>query len=198
MLQAGKGEDLSLRAVARRVGVSPAAPYAHFKDKGALLAAVAEEGFRTLTKALRRAFRRPGADPLDRLHGMAAEYVRFALDHPAYFRLLFGTERPEIEDHPGMHEAAHAAAGLWLTAIIDAQHAGRLPRADPAEMMMYTFTVLHGLAVLWPAGQLAVPPPPRGSARQVAEMARDHFDRAVAGLAAGAARPRKRDRRALQ
>jgi AcrR family transcriptional regulator len=172
MLQAGKGEDLSLRAVARRVGVSPAAPYAHFKDKGALLAAVAEEGFRTLTKALRRAFRRPG--------------------------LLFGTERPEIEDHPGMHEAAHAAAGLWLTAIIDAQHAGRLPRADPAEMMMYTFTVLHGLAVLWPAGQLAVPPPPRGSARQVAEMARDHFDRAVAGLAAGAARPRKRDRRALQ
>ena len=88
---------LSLRDLARRAGVSHNAPYRHFPDRDALLAALAGEGFELLGRQLDG---KPGGE-------MAVAYVRFALDHPQRFRLMFGGRLPH-ERHPELRQHAQA------------------------------------------------------------------------------------------
>src|ERR1700693_5459913 len=85
-------EALTLRAVARRAGVSQAAPYRHFASKEAILAAVAEDGFRSLIAAMRESVATCGEDPLGRLRAVGLGYVTFATSHPSHFRVMFGRE----------------------------------------------------------------------------------------------------------
>ena len=86
------GEKFSLRAIARRVGVSPTAPYRHFTDRRELESAVAVEGFKDLRADLAAALTDPAAarSPVDVLAPLASAYVTFALRRPAIFRLMFG------------------------------------------------------------------------------------------------------------
>src|SRR5215470_14796789 len=79
-------ESVTLRAVARKAGVSHGAPYRHFPSLDHLLAAVAEDGFRKLGEALKA---RPPVE-------MGETYVRFALAHPALFRLMFSGDLPGV------------------------------------------------------------------------------------------------------
>jgi AcrR family transcriptional regulator len=98
---------LSLRAVAREAGVSPAAPYHHFKDKSELLDAVAEQGWRKLNEALRAAPHGDGA-PRERMPEMGVAYVRFAREHPALYRLMYecSRNRAALPDHTNEKESA--------------------------------------------------------------------------------------------
>ena len=79
---------LTLRAVARHAGVSQAAPYHHFKDRGALLAAVAEEGFKFLAGSLQIAAKK-ARNPRDRLEALSRAYVKFALTNRPHFLVMF-------------------------------------------------------------------------------------------------------------
>ena len=89
---------LSLRAVAREAGVSPAAPYHHFKDKTELLEAVAHEGWTLLDEALAKA--KAGApSPQDAMNGLGVAYVCFARENPALYRVMYDTAR-DREDLP--------------------------------------------------------------------------------------------------
>ncbi len=81
--------ELSLRQVARAVGVSPAAPYHHFADKHALLTAVATLGFAALRSEMLMRMAKE-TDPVARLDASGVGYVVFAVDNPALFRLMFG------------------------------------------------------------------------------------------------------------
>ena len=108
ILEAEGVTKLSRRGVARRAGVSQTAPYRHFKDKAALLAAVAAYGFRGLAAAMREGAARQ-KDPRDRLAEIGQSYVRFALDNSAVFRLMFGPEIPEKSADPELCEAADEA-----------------------------------------------------------------------------------------
>lgn len=83
---------LSLRAVAREAGVSPAAPYHHFKDKGELLDAVAHEGWAALDTALTEA-RLKAVDGKERMTGLGVAYVGFARDNPALYRVMYDCSR---------------------------------------------------------------------------------------------------------
>lgn len=78
--------DFSIRMLARRIGVSPNAPYRHFADLGALLDAIAVEGFHRLTEHAKGV---EASDPTDRLIEIGERYVGFAKEHPALFRLMF-------------------------------------------------------------------------------------------------------------
>src|SRR5436190_23943930 len=103
-LVAEKGvAGLTLRETARRAGVSQTAPYRHFPDKEALLAAVAEGGFRRLGEAMTRAARPHRANPARALEAMAIAVVRFAAHHGAHYRLMCG---PAVRgrNHPGLRE----------------------------------------------------------------------------------------------
>ena len=127
---------LSLREAARRAGVSHNAPYRHFPDREALLAALAAEGFELLREAMRD---RAGKE-------MGEAYVRFALDHPQRFRLMFGGAVP-IAKYEQLRDAAAATYGGLVEAFKD------LPRPEIAAAAAWS--LVHGLANLMLDGHLA-------------------------------------------
>src|SRR5829696_4985088 len=92
LLEAEGPSALSLRAVAREAGVSPAAPYHHFKDKGELLNAVAQEGWQLLNASLAKA-RERAASPRERMSELGVAYVSFARENPALYRVMYDSFR---------------------------------------------------------------------------------------------------------
>jgi AcrR family transcriptional regulator len=98
LLEAEGPSALSLRAVAREAGVSPAAPNHHFKDKGELLEAVAHEGWTLLDAALARA-KAEAPSPQEAMNGLGVAYVCFARENPALYRVMYDTAR-DREDLP--------------------------------------------------------------------------------------------------
>jgi AcrR family transcriptional regulator len=140
-------EALSLRAVARRAGVSAMAPYRHFPDKEALLAAVAADGFREFTVALEAADSRAPADQALVEQGVA--YVGFACAHPALFRLMFGPPRQGM--HPALKHDEAQAHGV-LAARVAAETAAPLRQSRT----LACWSVVHGLASLIIDGQIDI------------------------------------------
>lgn len=140
-------EALSLRAAARAVGVSPAAPYHHFADKDALLAAVAAEGYRDLTAAMEARMTRE-AVPNRRFLATGAGYVAFATANPALFRLMFGGSGHRFSTHAGLAAAGIAAYDVLAQAAGEAASAaGRDPATIPMTMLT-AWSLVHGLAML--------------------------------------------------
>lgn len=150
--QEGTG-SLSLREVARRAGVTHAAPYRHFPNKEALVAAVAEEGFRTLREEMLAAVD-PDAPPLTRLQQSGVGYVLFAVKHPSHFRVMYGVKIEGGEEHPELMEAGNAAFAVLYELIEEGLRAGEL-REDPAmSLALSAWSVVHGLASLLVEGML--------------------------------------------
>jgi AcrR family transcriptional regulator len=147
---------LTLRAAARAAGVSQAAPYRHFADKGALLAAVAEEGFRALTAATRAAMRAQSGDRVTgfRAHGLA--YIRYAVEHPARFRLMFGRESSLHAGPASLRQAANETFALLVAGIAGGQKLGVIRAGDPTELALASWSMVHGLSALLVDGQLPV------------------------------------------
>ncbi|MEV6055575.1 TetR/AcrR family transcriptional regulator [Streptomyces sp. NPDC052107] len=143
--ESGSG-GLSLRAVARRAGVSPTAPYRHYADRDALVSAVATEGYRELAGHLTTAHPSPSAP--DDLAAVAIAYVRFALEHPALFRVMFA----EPCD-PGNDDRATATAAVseYVTALVRRA----FPDATgPDALATAVWALVHGLAFLHLDGKL--------------------------------------------
>ena len=147
-LLADNGADaLSLRAVARRAGVSAMAPYRHYPDKEALLAAVAVQGFDGLRKVLRAADQAAPAGQA--LVDQAAAYVRYALENPALFRLMFGPKR--LGTHPELIAAGEAAYAVLATRV-----AAETPAdADRDARALGCWSLVHGLASLFLDGRIS-------------------------------------------
>jgi len=143
----------SLREVARRARVSEAAPYWHFDDKEALLAAVAERGFLELAASMQNA--RPAHDdPLSRFQALGIAYVRFALRHPSYLRVMFGAAAPSRAAHPALLEAAGRTFEVLVAAIVEAQRARQVVAGDPEDLAIAGWSLTHGLAELLVDGKL--------------------------------------------
>jgi AcrR family transcriptional regulator len=147
---------VSLRRVAREAGVSPGAPYHHFADRAALLAALSEQGFRLLIgefTAARAAELDAGRGPVQVLGGLLRAYVAFAQGHRAYFRLMFRPELFEPDRHPGVKAAQHAAEDCLQEAVADCVRAGLVPAGDADTLGVAAWSLAHGLASLWLDGQ---------------------------------------------
>jgi AcrR family transcriptional regulator len=146
---------LSMREVARRAGVTHGAPYHHFADRGAILAALAVEGFEVLTTCMSEAVARAGTQPRAQLEASGRAYFAFAVEHPAYFRVMF---RPELFD-PGEHpevDAASARAFAVLVGIVSTgQRVGGLAQGDVLSLVLTAWSTAHGLAALWVDGPLS-------------------------------------------
>lgn len=138
-------EALSLREVARRAGVSHSAPYRHFPEREALLAALAAEGFGWLSAAQRKAAEAGG------LRGMGEAYVLFALAHPQRFRLMFGGQ-VSIAKHVRLREVATKT----FAGLSGALSAG-VPEAQGArDASIAAWALVHGLAQLLLGDRIAV------------------------------------------
>jgi AcrR family transcriptional regulator len=118
-------QGFSLREVARRARVAEVAPYWHFTDREALLAAVAARGFVEMARGMIEIWSRP-AEPAERFRALGVGYVRFALAHPSYLRVMFGSEVPDKAVHPALEEAGERTFGLLVQAITECQAAGQI------------------------------------------------------------------------
>lgn len=147
--------SVSLREVARRVGVSPAAPYRHFADKDVLLAAVAEEGFQQLLLALRVEVHVTD-EPLARLQANGVAYVKFAIAHPAHYRVMFNSFRVEKENYPSLNTVAREAFAEMVHAITAGQAIGVIQPSDPRQLAWISWSLVHGLALLLIDRQLPI------------------------------------------
>ena len=105
-------EDLSLRALARAIGVSQTAPYRHFADKGELLAAMATRGYRELYSDLKQAGESAGDCPTDQLLAFAHAYVDYAANNPKMFKLMFGPAVQPAARYPELREASRETLNL--------------------------------------------------------------------------------------
>ena len=148
-----EGGELSLRELARQVGVSHAAPRRHFADKQALLDALAEDGFERLGAELRGAMDSAGEGFDDRLRAFAHSYVGFATEHAALLELMFaGKHRPGAAD--SLRQAADRAFDAPLALIADGQADGEIVGGDPQDVGTVAFAAFQGLASLANAGML--------------------------------------------
>jgi AcrR family transcriptional regulator len=146
-------QRFSLREVARRAGVSEAAPYWHFASKEALLAGVAEQGFTALA-TLMADVRRRVKHPRRQLQELGVAYVQFALAHPSHLRVMFGPEIHDKSAHPSLKLAADRAFGLLVSTISEGQRTGHVRDGDPEELAVSAWALVHGLSALIVDGQL--------------------------------------------
>jgi AcrR family transcriptional regulator len=151
LVEANGGKELTLRAVARTLGVTAAATYRHFADKDTLLAAVLANGFRELATATEAA-RREAPTPAAALMAAGVAYTRFAAQRPAIYRLMFGPECDKAS-HPELLAAGADAFGV-LTRAVDACHDAGLLRGEPKQVVLLGWAVVHGLASLHTDGAL--------------------------------------------
>jgi AcrR family transcriptional regulator len=145
---------LSLREVARKAGVSHNAPYHHFKDRGSLLSALAEEGFAELAAEMAAA-RAAAPDARARLEACGLAYVRFALKSAARFKVMFRPELGAPSEGGAVARASTPALDTLIAAIVEAQQAGLAPSGDPMPLVLTCWAAVHGLASLWLDGPLA-------------------------------------------
>jgi len=141
LLETEGAEGLSLRGVAARSGVSHNAPYRHFRDRAALLSAVAERGFQDLTDKMLAA---TAGDPLA---GIAHAYLSFARDRPQMYRLMFASEA--VRAAPGPDPRLRATSRLTFEAVRSA--VGKSLEGGGGEgrgVAAMVWAPLHGLALL--------------------------------------------------
>lgn len=143
-----RGEQFSIRAVAREAGVSPTAPYRHFPDREALESALAAQGLRDLKADLMRERELPRTT--NELADLGVAYVEFALRRPALFRLMFGNECDHESDE--RVQAAAAVHDLLATAITRV-----FPDSDPVDLALGGWGLVHGLAYLYLDRKLTSP-----------------------------------------
>ena len=146
---------VSLRSLARRLGVSHAAPANHFPDKAALFTAIATEGFELLAAAIQDAARQlgPDATAAQRLAAAGRAYTSFAVGHRAHFEVMWQRDLLH-QDDPGLAAAGDATFALLLGGVRDAQTEGWAAGADPDTVAYLAWSVVHGLAALWLGGSL--------------------------------------------
>ncbi len=145
---------VTMRGVARRAGVSHAAPAHHFGDKAGLFTAVATEGFHLLREALRATARRQaGAPAPERLHALGNAYIAFALDHRAHFEVMFRPELLDTADTDYLAAAGDAFAEL-VSVVDEARAAGWGGPWSTEDLAPLAWALVHGIATLSSQGAL--------------------------------------------
>lgn len=166
-------DGFTLREVARRAGVSHAAPYHHFPDRGALVRAIVADSFELLGAGLSKAASRAGDGPMERIAAMGRAYVAFALEHPQRYRLMFRSELSRSDDPQAATEADAAGAsafGRLVAAVQDAADRGLLrEQVDVGTAAVAAWSSVHGLASLVLEGALGIRPDQGERAQQLAD-----------------------------
>jgi AcrR family transcriptional regulator len=152
LIEGGGLDRLSMREVARKAGVSHQAPYHHFADREAILAAIAGEGFAKLGQALVRAAADAG-EPNEAVVAMGKAYVDFAIRHPAYFQVMFRADAVPLDRYPEARKQEDEAFGK-LVEEIDKASAGQPPE-ERRRIAVAAWAMVHGLATLIQEGSLA-------------------------------------------
>jgi AcrR family transcriptional regulator len=146
---------LSLRKVARKAGVSHAAPYAHFADKQALVAAIATDGHRKIHARFVGIMERYPDDPLRQLVETAWAYVEFGFEEPDHFRITFSGAVEKERDYPALVEMTAENFGILRALVVRCQTAGILAPGEPDLAAVGVWGLIHGFVSLIQEGQIS-------------------------------------------
>ncbi|RPI93465.1 MAG: TetR/AcrR family transcriptional regulator [Chloroflexi bacterium] len=148
-------EGLSLRKVAKRAGVSHSAPYAHFKDRQSLIAAISTEGFKQLYAELDAAVSTHAGDPRQQLVEGAWAYVQFAMNNTDTFKIMFSGVLEKEKEYPSFVEISRRTFERVVDIVRACQNAGIL-RSAPAELVAVSvWGQIHGVISLAFEGQIS-------------------------------------------
>lgn len=146
---------LSLREVARQAGVSHAAPYAHFTDKQALIAAIVTEGYKLLSARLETAINAWQNDVHRQLIETAWAYVQFAMQESDIFKIMFSGVLEQEKDYPEFVEHSQNTFKLVVQMVQHCQDAGILRELAPELMAVTVWGQVHGVISLIMMGQIS-------------------------------------------
>lgn len=151
--ETGDEQAVTLRAVARRVGIAAPSIYAHFADRQAILLALVQDTFAELGRELAEVEAAAGPDPVRRLRAACAAYLDFAALRPQRYRVLFGglwnaagAVREGTLTETDAHELGHEVLAVLMGALNDCVAAGRSTSSDPRADAVAVWLALHGLA----------------------------------------------------
>ncbi len=158
---------LSLRNAARKAGVSHAAPYAHFSDKQALIAAIATDGHKKIYGKIAGILERYPDDPLRQLVETAWAYAEFGFEEPDHFRITFSGAVEKERDYPALVEIAQKNFAAVRQIIVRCQAAGILNPGEPDLVTVSVWGLVHGLVSLVQEGQVSSSISSRYSLREI-------------------------------
>jgi AcrR family transcriptional regulator len=147
-LRSAGSDSLSLRALARAVGVSQTAPYRHFKDKDELLAALATRGYQALLHALQTAGQTAPDCPKQQLYAFARSYVDYAADNPELFKLMFGPSLQPLDRYPDLRDASRETLSFVQRILQRGMELGEFRQQDITYLANAAWAGIHGLATL--------------------------------------------------
>ena len=145
---------LSLRQVALKAGVSHAAPYAHFADKQALIAAISTAGYQKVQERVENVLNEYGNDPVQLLVRTGWEYVQFAMTEPEHFKITFSGMVEKEKDYPALVEAAQKSFSLLVQIVAQCQAAGVLRPGSADLTAVSVWGAIHGFVMLSLEGQV--------------------------------------------
>lgn len=150
---------LTLREIAKRAGVSHAAPYRHFKDKESILTAVAREGFEKMLEISERRIAESSGNELAHFRICGLSYIDFALNYPSHYRVMF-----EIREKVGilpedLKAESSTSFKLLYEKIETCQEKGLLKKGDTYLMTLSAWSIVHGFATLYTNRHIAFPGP---------------------------------------
>ena len=146
---------LSLRKVAKQAGVSHAAPYSHFADKQALIAAISTEGFKQLYVQIEEILKSYRDNPQRLLIETAWAYLQFALNEPDRFKLMFSSVLDKEKDYPDFVEASQENFAQLVSIVELCQQGGVLKSGSADVVAVSTWSTVHGFAALLIEGQIS-------------------------------------------
>ncbi|MBV9041144.1 MAG: TetR/AcrR family transcriptional regulator [Acidimicrobiia bacterium] len=149
LIETGSEEAVSIRRIAEAVGVTPPSIYLHFADKDELLLAVCERQFGELHRVMEEAVEGVD-DPVEAVYRRGKAYVRFGLDHPEQYRILFMRAADHTMDAPDEARVRDASAfHHFVDAVASAIDSGALPKgSDPVVVALELWSVVHGITSL--------------------------------------------------
>jgi len=158
---------LTLRQVAKQAGVSHAAPYAHFKDKQALIAAISTEGFKQLHSQIESVKKTYGAEPGTLLIETAWAYVQFALNEPDRFKLMFSSALEKEKEYPDFVEISQNNFWQLVDIVKLCQQANVLNEGDSDLIALSVWGTVHGFVSLLIEGQISHTVLEKGSLKEI-------------------------------
>lgn len=167
LLTEGGTHALSLRKIAQKAGVSHNAPYMHFADKEAVLAAIAEVGFRSLSEQVKIAVVESGNDVRQQLIAASRAYVKFAIAHPNHLQVMFC--QYEALKYPSLIEASQESLNQLFEIVSKGQETGIFINKNPHEITKAIWSLVHGVAAISTAYKETVILPEKNSTEEVVE-----------------------------
>ena len=147
--------SLSLRKVAKQAGVSHAAPYSHFKDKHALIAAISTEGFKQLYSQIKTVFEANQDQPESLLLETTWAYFQFALNETDSFKLMFSSALEKEKEYPNFVAVSHENFAQ-LVKIVEICQQGGVLKDGPSEIVAVSvWSTVHGFVSLFIEGQIS-------------------------------------------